>query len=109
LKFVVGNIINNTMKEKINSKLLRTLGFKKNHVPPEVSGSENPFHYWTLDLSDVNKNFCLITNVSDELEEQDVWSVFLFETDEFKITDSNLLRMFICTLNVIKNENSQLV
>ncbi len=32
----------------------------------------------------------MITNASDELEEQDIWSVFLFETDEFKITDGTV-------------------
>ncbi len=78
----------------IDTSTLKSLGFKKTYVPTEVSGCDEPFSYWCLDIG----SLCLITQASDEVVDG-AWKVYLFNSDDFEFTDSTLLSDFITICN----------
>ena len=52
------------------------LGFKRNEVSQEESGTEKGFYYYTLDLNDVDDDFCLISNEDDNTINGKWWVEF---------------------------------
>ena len=62
-------------------------GFIKNSETAEATGYDNDWYYYTLDIGDV----CLITNSSDELTEEDSWTVYLFNHESIVITSKTKL------------------
>ena len=63
---------------------------------------EHKWYYYTYDLSETNKNFCLITNASDEAKDK-LYTVQLFNVDDYVFTDFNILKQFINTLKLSKS------
>jgi hypothetical protein len=62
------------------------LGFERNVETPENSGSEHPWHYYTLDIGrDIYNNFCLISNTNDDVKDG-AWKVYIFNNDSFEFT-----------------------
>jgi hypothetical protein len=66
---------------------LLEFGFKKNSETAEATGYDNDWHYYTLDIGDV----CLISNSSDELNEEGSWTVYLFNHNSIVITSKTKL------------------
>ena len=70
----------------IIEKDLIELGFELNGETPENSGSEHPWHYYTLDIGrDIYNNFCLISNTNDDVKDE-AWKVYIFNNDSFEFT-----------------------
>ena len=61
-------------KSKITEQDLIDLGFEKKSETAESSGSENDWHYYTLDIADM----CLISNDNEDAE-KDEWAVHIFD------------------------------
>jgi hypothetical protein len=61
-------------KSKITEQDLIDLGFEKKSETVESSGSENDWHYYTLDIADM----CLISNDNEDAEKDD-WLVYIFD------------------------------
>jgi hypothetical protein len=72
-------------------------GFIKNSETAEATGYDNDWHYYTLDIRDV----CLITNSSDELTEEDSWTVYLFDHESIVITSKTKLWDLVYTLRQV--------
>lgn len=72
------------------------LGFERIEVSPEESGCEYNFHYYTLDIGDI----CLITNASDEADNEGWWCS-IFDSMTLKIKGAGDLESLvnILTLN----------
>jgi hypothetical protein len=73
---------------------LNALGFEKVVVSPEESGDTNGWYYYEFNFSEVNDNFCLISQESDRVKD-DIWKVKLFETPEYEFDDRERLQTFI--------------
>lgn len=86
---------------KITSGLLKSLRFERVDVSAEESG-EDAYYFWTNDLSESNRSFCLLTNSSDEIQD-DVWTVYLLEVDDYVITDGEILTEFLAVLRKVKD------
>jgi hypothetical protein len=67
---------------KISESHLRSLGFQKEVVPIEESGSEVEFYYYSLDVNYLT----LITDGDDEIIDNQ-WSVHIMESGLEKIYD----------------------
>jgi hypothetical protein len=52
------------------------LGFERKDISAEESG-DTPFHFYVMDLSETNPNFCLISCSNDEAENGEWWVDFL--------------------------------
>ena len=72
----------------MREKDLIQLGFER-----QDAGTDNDFHYYTLDVEDL----CLITNASDEVEDHE-WKVEIFNYNGFEFTDLLGLIKFIKAL-----------
>ena len=70
-------------KSKITEQDLINLGFEKKSETVESSGSENDWHYYTLDIGDM----CLITNDNEDAE-KDQWAVYIFDNLEIVFRNS---------------------
>ena len=70
-------------KSKITEQDLIDLGFEKKSETVESSGSENDWHYYTLDIGDM----CLITNDNEDAE-KDQWAVYIFDNLEIVFRNS---------------------
>jgi len=68
---------------------LTHLGFEKQIETAENSGSENDWHYYTLDIG----TLCLITQASDDVVRG--WEVEIFDDSSVKFTDPNELKILI--------------
>ena len=68
---------------KITEQDLLDLGFEKKSETVESSGSENDWHYYTLDIGDM----CLITNDNEDAE-KDQWAVYIFDNLEIVFRNS---------------------
>ena len=66
---------------------LLEFGFKKHCETPESSGEDHDWHYYTLDMGDI----CLISSANDELNENNSWTVRLFDYNSIMITDNHKL------------------
>ena len=78
------------MKEKD----LIDLGFERQDVTAEDVGTDNDFYYYTLDIEDL----CLITNASDEVNDE--WKVYIFDHNGFEFTNLVELVSFIDILKL---------
>ncbi len=65
------------------------LGFEINHDEE----NSKPYYYYTYD---VGKYDCLISNINDE---EDIWYVKLFESDEILFTNKEELKLFVDLIN----------
>ena len=83
---------------KITDKHLKELKFQRNDISAEESG-EDPYTYWTLDLSKSNYQFCLISCADNECDEDGNWYVEFFEVPEYRFTELEHLINFIYALN----------
>ena len=72
---------------------LINLGFKKENVSAEESGTD-PYHYYVYDLSDTDLNFCLISSANDEAKD-DNWYVELFNFDTMRFNTIEDVKLFI--------------
>jgi hypothetical protein len=70
-------------KSKLTEQDLLDLGFEKKSETVESSGSENDWHYYTLDIGDM----CLITNDNEDAE-KDQWAVYIFDNLEIVFRNS---------------------
>ena len=61
-------------KANITEQDIIDLGFERKQQTAESSGSENDWHYYTLDIGDL----CLISNDNEEAEKQG-WLVYVFD------------------------------
>lgn len=86
---------------KITDKHLEELGFDRNDISAEESGAE-PYTYWSIDLSENNPNFALISNANDEREDGIHWRVMIFDTDDYAFTEVEPLTDFLNGLNKSK-------
>lgn len=68
----------------ITEETLIKLGFEYNFVSVEESGA-NEYYYYTLDLGNGE---CLMSNANDELNEQDGYTVSLFNTADLGHCDT---------------------
>lgn len=84
---------------KLTEEHLVELGFQLNDISAEESGGD-PYRFYTLDLSETNSNFCLISCSNDETE-NDNWTVEFLET-EIKFTHYEHLRDMIFQFNELK-------
>jgi hypothetical protein len=66
------------------------LGFERNNETAENSGTDFDWHYYTLDIGDL----CLISNASDEAEEEGWW-VEVFDSYSVRIKGSGDLEELI--------------
>lgn len=78
----------------ISEHNLINLGFTRNDETPESSGSDNNWHYYTLDIED----FTLISKASDEID-KDCWNIYIFDYEGFEFTEIESLIEFI---NILK-------
>ena len=62
--------------KKLTEQHLVELGFERKDQTSEASGSENDWHYYTLDIADL----CLITN-DNEHADVNAWFVYIFDKD----------------------------
>lgn len=60
--------------KKITEQDLLDLGFERQHETAQSSGSENDWHYYTLDIADI----CLISNDNED-SETGGWLVYFFD------------------------------
>lgn len=74
---------------------LKSLGFKKEKVTAEESG-DIPFYYYVLTFGEY---FSLISNSSDELNNDENWYIEIFDYTEFRWYDFNEAKLFIDNLN----------
>jgi len=79
---------------KIQELDLEKLGFQKVVVTPEESGDPQGFYYYEYPLSEDNENLVLVSEDSDEIQ-NDSWIVQLFDTHDYTFTDREGLREFI--------------
>lgn len=63
------------------------LGFERND---DNDGYED-YHYYTYDLAEDDRTFCLISSDNEELE----WHVELFNFHSMRMTDINEVKLFI--------------
>ena len=85
---------------KITEKDLKDLGFECIVVPPEESGDDNEWHYYSLDILSVP----LITPTSDDIK-NDEWYVEFFESHPpVKIQKKEQLTRLIYLLKEIEYE-----
>lgn len=84
---------------KLTETNLVELGFTLVDISAEESGHK-PFHYYVMDLSNENKNFCLISCAHDELEDGDWWVEFL--DTEIRFYHFEHLQNLIHSINVAK-------
>ena len=83
---------------KITEQDLLDLGFERQQETAQSSGSENDWHYYTLDIADI----CLITN--DNLEaEKEGWLTYLFDNVGIVFRDIEDLTKLI---NILKSNES---
>jgi hypothetical protein len=66
------------------------LGFERNNETAENSGTDFDWYYYTLDIGDL----CLISNASDEAEEEGWW-VEVFDSYSVRIKGSGDLEELI--------------
>jgi hypothetical protein len=78
----------------ITEKDLIELGFERNDETAENSGEPYDWYYYTLDIGDTWDKFCLISNSSDEAE-NDEWTVYIFDSELFKFKDRFQLEKLI--------------
>jgi len=78
----------------ITEKDLIELGFERNDETAENSGEPYDWYYYTLDMGDIWDKFCLISNSSDEAE-NDEWTVYIFDSELFKFKDRFQLEKLI--------------
>jgi hypothetical protein len=82
------------MKEKD----LIELGFELNNIPMEESIYDFDYYYYTKNFGDKDYPFCLISNSSDNVENNE-WYVKIFDFDGIKFTNRFQLEKFIEVLN----------
>ena len=73
----------------MREKDLIQLGFERQDVE-----TDNEFYYYTLDIEDL----CLITNSSDEVNDE--WKVYIFDHNGFEFTNLVELVSFIDILKL---------
>jgi hypothetical protein len=83
---------------KITELDLEKLGFQKVVIGPEESGSLKPFYFYEYKLSEDNENLVLVSEDSDEIQD-DSWIVQLFDTHDYTFTNREDLREFIEMMN----------
>ena len=83
----------------MTEEIFKKLGFIKNEETPESSGSDSDWYYYTLDIG----NICLITNASDEAEEEGWWCS-IFDYDTLKIKGEGDLEDLVRILKLNSNE-----
>ena len=64
---------------KLREDHLVELGFERRDISAEESGHD-PFHFYVMDLSEQNPNFCLISCANDEVKDGE-WYVDFLETE----------------------------
>lgn len=79
---------------KITELDLEKLGFQKVVVGPEESGDPQGFYFYEYPLSEDNENLVLVSEDSDEIQD-DSWIVQLFDTHDYTFTNREDLREFI--------------
>jgi hypothetical protein len=79
---------------KITELDLEKLGFQKVVVGPEESGDPEGFYFYEYQLSEDNENLVLVSEDSDEVQD-DSWIVQLFDTADYTFTNREDLREFI--------------
>lgn len=84
---------------KLREEHLVQLGFDRNDISAEESGN-TPYHFYTMDLSKMNSNFCLISCSNDEIE-NDEWQVEFLET-EIRFTHYEHLRDIVYQFQELK-------
>ena len=82
------------MKEKD----LIELGFELNNIPMEESGCDFDYYYYTKNFGDKDYPFCLISNSSDNVENNE-WYVKIFDFEGIKFTTRYQLEKLIEVLN----------
>lgn len=87
----------------IKDEHLEKLGFEYRHVTEEESG-DSEFSYWSFDLSESNKQFCLLSCASDEKPDGEHWVVELMDVEEYVFTDHVQLEKFITSILESKRE-----
>ncbi len=68
------------------------LGFEKQQG--EFVGSDDTYHYYTLDIGNDFTPFCLISNASDELDNGQ-WFVEIFDYQSFKFVSRYQLEQLL--------------
>lgn len=89
----------------ITEQDLIDLGFERNDETVESSGSDQDWHYYTLDIGiDEWNRFCLISCASDQVENGE-WKVYIFNNDSFVFTTREQVQALINALtpNIITN------
>lgn len=80
------------MEIKITEQAFINLGFERNGVPIEESGSDHDFYYYTLYIGDV----CLMSSANDEVLENS-WECCIFDSETLNINNitdlTNLVRI----------------
>ena len=67
------------------------LNFDKIEAPPEESGCDDGFYYYTYDF----KNFSLMTTSNDEILDENSWYVEIFDYEDFIFNDRDDLEKLI--------------
>lgn len=91
---------------RLREEHLVQLGFERQDVSEEESG-DVAYHYYTMDLSETNRNFCLLSCANNEVENGE-WNVEFLET-EIKFFHYEHLRDLIYQFENLKkfNENEK--
>jgi hypothetical protein len=85
---------------KITEKNLKDLGFGCTVVPPEESGDDNEWRYYSLSVSSIP----LITPTSDVIKNDEWYVVFLESHPTVKIRKKEQLQRLIYLLKEIEYE-----
>lgn len=91
---------------RISEQQLEFLEFDRVDVSIEESGGDQPYYFFTKDLSETNSSFSLITCASDERED-DYWRIYFLEVDDYEITKFEDLAVLLTAFNKLKrNKNN---
>jgi len=80
---------------------LKNLGFEKVKVPIEESG-DKPYYYYTLDIGNDYRKFCLISDAMYKLGDDII--IKIFDYDSFVFTETTELTLLI---NILQNNISK--
>ena len=79
----------------MTEEIFEQLGFTKEIVPPEESGYDNDFYYYSLDIGDIT----LISNANDDAEEKG-WEAYIFDSLSLKIKGAGDLEELVKILKL---------
>ena len=75
------------------------LGFRRNEVTSEESGTEEGYYFYVCDLSEDNYQFCLISNENDNTINGKWWVEFM-EVKDYKYFERSEIENIIKAIKI---------